>query len=55
MEGEWQTLHSREEASNLLQEYETSTMTMFSCYTSDKGLFSCYSSDKGLFSKGKHS
>ena len=37
MEGEWHTLHSREKASNLLQEYETSTITKFSCYSNDKG------------------
>ena len=37
MEGEGNTLHSREEASNLLQEYGTSTITKFSCYSSDKG------------------
>ena len=37
MEGEWYTLHTREEASNLLQEYETSPITKFSCYSSDKG------------------
>ena len=37
MEGEWRTLHSREEASHLLQEYETSIITKFSCYSSDKG------------------
>ena len=37
MEGEWDRLHTREEASNLLQEYESSTITKFSCYSSDKG------------------
>ena len=37
MKGEWHTLHSREEASKLLQEYETSTITKFSCQSSDKG------------------
>ena len=37
MEGEWHTLHTRKEASNLLQEYETSPITKFSCYSSDKG------------------
>ena len=37
MEGEWHTLHTREEAPNLLQEYETSTITKFSCCSSDKG------------------
>ena len=36
MEGEWHTLHSREKASNLLQESESSTITKFSCYSSDK-------------------
>ena len=36
MEGEWHTLHTREEASNLLQECESSTIIKFSCYSSDK-------------------
>ena len=37
MEGEWHMLHTKEEAPNLLQEYKTSTITKFSCYSSDKG------------------
>ena len=40
MEGEWHTLNSIEEveeASNLLREYETNSITKFSCYSSDKG------------------
>ena len=37
MEGEWHTLNSIEEASNLLREYETNGITKFSCCSSDKG------------------
>ena len=37
MESEWHTLNSIEEALNLLREYETNSITKFSCYSSDKG------------------
>ena len=37
MESEWHTLSSIEEALNLLREYETNSLTKFSCYSSDKG------------------
>ena len=37
MEGEWHTLSSTEEALNVLREYETNSITKFSCYSSDKG------------------
>ena len=58
MEGEWHTLYSIEEASNLLREYETNSITKFSCYSSDKGFgkiskLSIWKGERGIISQKK--
>ena len=53
MECEWHTLNSIAEALNLLREYETNSITKFSCYSSDKGFgkigkFNIWMGEKGV-------